>query len=65
MISYIKITKEFSDLLSQLNYSLAEIEVKGESVKHLYNARILIKQMIESPISEEEILKEKNNIKEE
>ena len=60
MTSYIKITKEMSDMVNQLNYSLAEIEVKGESVKHLFNARMLIKQILENTFSEEDIVKESN-----
>ena len=57
MTSYIKITKEMSDLVNQLNYNLSEIEVKGESVKHLFNSRVIIKQFLENTISEDDIVK--------
>jgi len=60
MTSYIKITKEMSELVNQLNYSMSEIEVKGESVKHLFNSRMLIKQLLENTFSEEDIVKEFN-----
>ncbi len=55
---YIKITEGISTLISQLNYNLSEIEVKGESVKFLFNSRLIIKEILESSISEEEVLKE-------
>lgn len=58
MTSYIKITKEMSALVDQLNFNLAEIEVKGESVKFLFNSRMLLKQLLESVISEEDIQKD-------
>lgn len=57
MTSYIKITKEMSEMIDQMNYSLSEVAVKGESVKHLFNARMLIKQIFENSVSEDDILK--------
>jgi len=57
-LKYIKITEGVSALISQLNYNLSEIEVKGESVKFLFNSRLIIKEILESAISEEEILKQ-------
>lgn len=59
MLSYIKITREISALVDQIDFNLSEIEVKGESVKFLFNSRMLFKQLLESVISEEDI---KNNI---
>lgn len=47
-----------SALVDQLNFNLAEIEVKGESVKFLFNSRMLLKQLLESVISEEDIQKD-------
>jgi len=55
--NYIEITSDMSNLINQINFNLSEIEVKGESVKHLFNARMLIKQLLENSISEEDILK--------
>ncbi len=60
MTNYIKVTSDMSDLINQINFSLSEVEVKGESVKHLFNARMLIKQLLENSVSEEDILKKEN-----
>ena len=45
-----------TELIGQLNFNLSEIEVKGESVKFLFNARMIVKQILENVISDEEIL---------
>lgn len=64
-LKYIKITEGISTLVAQLNYNLSEIEVKGESVKFLFNSRLIIKEILESAISEEEIIKKLNENKKE
>ena len=56
MKNYIEITASMTELVGQLNFNLSEIEVKGESVKFLFNARMIVKQILENVISEEEIL---------
>ena len=56
MKNYIEITASMTELVGQLNFNLSEIEVKGESVKFLFNARMTVKQILENVISEEEIL---------
>ena len=56
MKNYIEITASMTELIGQLNFNLSEIEVKGESVKFLFNARMIVKQILENVISEEEIL---------
>lgn len=56
MKNYIEITPSMTELVGQLNFNLSEIEVKGESVKFLFNARMIVKQILENVISEEEIL---------
>lgn len=61
MNNYIKITPEVSSLIEQLNMNLSEVEVKGESVKFLFNSRMIIKQIFESSVTEEDILKENNS----
>lgn len=52
-MKHIIITDGISELISQMNLNLSEIEVKGESVKFLFNARMIIKQIFEQ-ITEEE-----------
>jgi hypothetical protein len=65
MSRYIKIDKGFQEILDKINFNLSLIEVKGESVMYLFNGRMLLQQLLEKPIDEEEIIKEKEFKKEE
>ena len=59
MTKYIKIDEGFQEILSKINSSLSMVEVKGESVLHLFNGRMLLQQLLEKPIDEEDIVNDK------
>ncbi len=65
MNKYIKIDEGFQEVLSKINFNLSMVEVKGESVLYLFNGRSLLQQLLENPITEEEIIKKSNDKKEE
>lgn len=65
MNKYIKINEGFQEVLSKINFNLSMVEVKGESVLYLFNGRSLLQQLLENPITEEEIIKKSNDKKEE
>lgn len=65
MTKYIKIDEGFQEILSKINFNLSMVEVKGESVLYLFNGRSLLQQLLESSITEEEIIKKSNDKKEE
>lgn len=65
MNKYIKIDEGFQEVLSKINFNLSMVEVKGESVLYLFNGRSLLQQLLENPITEEEIIKKANDKKEE
>jgi hypothetical protein len=65
MNKYIKIDEGFQEILSKINFNLSMVEVKGESVLYLFNGRSLLQQLLENPITEEEIIKKSNDKKEE
>lgn len=56
MTKYIKVDEGFQEILNKINYSFSLVEVKGESVLHLFNGRMLLQQLLEKPIDEEEIV---------
>lgn len=60
MNRYIKIDKGFQEILDKINFNLSQVEVKGESVLHLFNGRMLLQQLLESQITQEEILSSEN-----
>lgn len=60
-MKYIKIDDGFQEILSKVNSSLAMVEVKGESVLHLFNGRMLLQQLLEKPIDEEDIINPKKD----
>lgn len=57
--SYIKIDEDFANLISQLDQNINLIEVKGESVKYLFNTRAIITKILESMKTEEELFSSK------
>lgn len=59
MTKYIKIDEGFQEILNKVNLSFSMVEVKGESVLHLFNGRMLLQQLLEKPIDEEDIIKNK------
>lgn len=63
-MKYIKIDETFNGTLSQIDSIFSQIEVKGESVRYLYQGRMLIKQLLENQIDEEEIINPKKEDKE-
>lgn len=65
MTNYIKITENMSALINQFDLNVSQIEVKGESVKYLFTARMLIKEILENQISEEDLFKSKSSDKKE
>lgn len=65
MYKYIKIDETFQEILSKINFNLSMVEVKGESVLYLFNGRSLLQQLLENPITEEEIIRKSNDKKEE
>ncbi len=65
MYKYIKIDEAFQETLSKINFNLSMVEVKGESVLYLFNGRLFLQQLLENPITEEEIIKKSNDKKEE
>lgn len=57
--SYIKIDEDFANLISQLDQNINLIEVKGESVKYLFNTRAIITKILENMKTEEELFSSK------
>lgn len=65
MTKYIKIDDGFQEILNKVNLSLSMVEVKGESVLHLFNGRMLLQQLLENPVDEKDIINSKKDKKEE
>lgn len=53
--SYIKIDENISNLVAQLDHNINQIEVKGESVRYLFNVRAIMTKILESVKTEEEL----------
>lgn len=55
-MKYIKVDDGFQEILNKVNLSLSMVEVRGESVLHLFNGRMLLQQLLESPVDEKDII---------